>query len=72
MIGIGMKVRFSPSWAFKERPGERISAQVTGKVVYINWEHKYFTAEYDCAAVKQRESFKFSDIGQAVTVYGGY
>ena len=72
MIGMGMKVRFAPCWVRQEKfnAGERKDANVTGKVIYINWEHRYFVAEYDCQGVKERECFKFSDIGQAVTVHG--
>lgn len=66
-MGIGMKVRFIPCCAINDK-GPKES--VTGKIVYINHEHKFFVAEYDCCGNKQRESFKFSDVGQEVTVYG--
>lgn len=72
MIKKGMKVRFVPAFVpgalhWKEPdPSER----VTGTVVYINWEHKYFTVEFKCGDTMQRESFKVSQIGQAVKICG--
>lgn len=49
---------------------EKEKSMVVGTVVYINYQHKYFAVEYDCGSTKQRESFKFSEIGKAVTVCG--
>ncbi len=72
MIGEGMKVRFVPAfapkadWYMPTRDGE----YVTGTITYINWEHKHFVAEFDCGDSKQRESFKFSEIGERVSVIG--
>ena len=72
MIGIGMKVSFMPAfvpgalWNKTLDPSET----VTGSIVYINWEHKYFTVEYKCGDSMQRESFKFFQIGTAVKVRG--
>lgn len=34
-------------------------ARVSGRVVYINEAHRYFTAEADINGKKLRESFKF-------------
>lgn len=72
MIGEGMKVRFIPCVIkdSKFTPEERRAAHVTGKVVYINWEHKYFTAEYEMGGEKHKESFKFWQIGKEVKVSG--
>lgn len=72
MIGIGTKVSFIPAYV----PGTKLvegyapSEVVTGTVVDIHWEHKYFTVEYKCGDTMQRESFKFFQIGQAVKVRG--
>ena len=70
MIGQGMKVRFIPatlpSGIFT--PAEKKKATIVGTVVYINWEHRYFTAEYDCGETKQYESFKFCDIDENVHI----
>jgi hypothetical protein len=69
---IGTKAFFVPSFDNSERytPQERKEASVMGKIVYINQEHKYFTVEWDHYGAKQRESFKFGDIGKQVTVGG--
>ena len=72
MIGIGMKASFVPAFV----PGElwqktlNPSEIVTGKIVYINWEHKYFTVEFKCGDTTQREAFKFFQIGTAVKIIG--
>lgn len=72
MIGIGMKASFVPAfvpgalWTKSLDPAEI----VTGTIVYINWEHKYFTVEFKCGDTTQRESFKFFQIGQAVKIRG--
>lgn len=72
MIGIGMKASFAPAfvpgalWLKDQDPSEI----VTGTIVYINWEHKYFMVEYKCGDTMQRESFKFFHIGQAVKIIG--
>ena len=72
MIGIGMKVSFVPAFVpgalylSKPDPAEI----VTGTIVYIHWEHKYFTVEFKCGDTMQRESFKFFHIGQAVKIRG--
>lgn len=34
-------------------------ARVSGRVVYINEAHRYFTAEAELHGIKLRESFKF-------------
>ncbi len=72
MIGIGMKVQFIPAILPSGimTPAEKKKATIDGTVVYINWENRYFTVEYDCGNTKQHESFKFCDIGQAVTICG--
>ena len=72
MIGLGMKVQFIPAIVpIGIMPtAEKKNAAIVGTVVYINNRHRYFTAEYDCGDTKQRESFNFCDIGEAVTVIG--
>ena len=68
----GMKVSFVPgfapfvSWALEKCTGEYI----TGTISYINWEHRNFTVEFDCGGTKQREAFKFSQIGGEVRLNG--
>ena len=72
MISEGMKVRFVPSFnnSVVFTPEERKAASITGTIIYINWEHECFWAEFDCGGTKQREAFRFVDIGTAVTVCG--
>jgi hypothetical protein len=72
MLGEGMKVRFVPNFADSEKftPGERRAAQITGEIVFINYEHGNFCVEFDTNGSKQRETFLFRDVGQAVSVIG--
>lgn len=70
MITVDTKVWFDP---FEEMTGfasELNRGQiVTGKVVYVNYPHRWFSVEY--GEPKQRTSFKFSSIGKEVKVVGG-
>lgn len=72
MIGEGMKVRFVPSFArgMNDSPEELAAKTITGTICYINWEHQNFTVEFDCGGTKQKESFRFWEIGKAVKVIG--
>ena len=72
MIGEGMKVRFVPGFNDSKvfSIEERRAARITGTVIHINWEHEWFTVEFDCGGTKQREAFKFCDIGSVVKVCG--
>lgn len=69
MIKVGQKVRFDP---FKELKGfgaeDNRGKMVTGTVVMVNYEHKWFSVEY--GDPKMRTSFKFCDIGSVVKVCG--
>lgn len=69
---IGMKAFFVPTFDDSDRytPEERKAASVCGRIVYINWEHKYFTVQWNHSGYRCRESFKFGDIGKWVTVGG--
>ena len=73
MINVGRKVLFVPGINDSKvlSPEERKPLMITGSVVYINWEHKWFEVEFDCGGTKQRESFKFCDIGSVVKICGG-
>lgn len=72
MIGEGMKVRFCPmiDRGLLDSEAELRAKSITGTIVYINWEHKYFMVEFPCGDSKQRESFKFFEIGERVSVIG--
>lgn len=70
---LGRKVRFIPAFVPRDCPANANTQKpeyVTGRVVYVNQKHRYFTAEYGWEGSKQRESFKFSQIGKDVTVCG--
>ena len=69
MIKVGQKVRFDP---FEYLTGFGASDNrgniVTGTIVMVNNPHGWFSVEY--GDPKMRASFKFCDIGEAVTVCG--
>lgn len=71
MILIDDKVQFDP---FKEITGfaseDNRGNIVTGTVVMVNYENKWFSVEYDCGGKKQRTSFKFCQIGKDVRICG--
>ena len=70
---MGKKVRFIPAFVPRECPANAKTQKpdsVTGRVVHVNQEHGHFTAEYGWEGSKQKESFKFSQIGKDVTVCG--
>ena len=68
----GMKVSFVPGftpfadWSLKQCK----DGYIDGTITYINWEHENFAVEYDCGGTKQREAFKFSQIGGEVKLNG--
>lgn len=72
MIGVGMKAWFVPSYRDNDKftPEERKYSKVMGTIVYINYEHKYFTVEFEDGGVTSKESFNFSDCGKTVRVRG--
>jgi hypothetical protein len=39
--------------------GRTIKKSIPGTIVYINWKHRFYVAEYDCPGGKIREAFKF-------------
>ena len=71
MIKVGQEVQFDP---FKEITGfaseDNRGKIVTGTVVIVHHLNKWFSVEYDCGGVKQRTSFKFSQIGKDVKICG--
>jgi hypothetical protein len=72
MIGIDMKAWFVPSFKDSDKltKEERRAATVMGDIVYVNYAHKYFTAEFEDRGAKFKESFNFSDCGKTVRVRG--
>ena len=71
-VNEGDRVKFVPSTFMGKTytDEEKELAAVEGTVFYINYAHQYFTAEYEIAGTKHKESFKFCDLGQEVTVCG--
>lgn len=69
---LGLKASFIPyPLLTKEGNTLDITKPVTGKVVYENRRHKYFTVEYQNEGVTLRESFKFCQIKmKEVTLHG--
>jgi hypothetical protein len=71
MITVDEKVQFDP---FKEITGfaseDNKGKLVTGTVVLVNYENKWFSVEYECGGEKQRASFKFCQIGKDVLICG--
>ena len=68
MIVVGDKVRFDP---FQHMRGQDIGfyrGTVLGEVVEVNYQHKWFSVEYGCPAL--RTNFSFFDIGKDVKVIG--
>lgn len=62
---LGDPVRFRPS-GFEGEGNDPISLGwllvpkvVTGKIVYINQDHRFYDVEYEVHGVKLREAFKF-------------
>ena len=73
MIKIGQTVSFIPGWntSIVDSEEERREKAVTGKVMYVNKQHQCFGVAYDCGGTVQKESFKFTQIGEAVQIVRG-
>ena len=74
MIDIGQKMRFVPYWNKSEHDDEATKREktITGKVVYINRDHRTFTVEYSArGGNKQKETFQFSQIGEDIHIVRG-
>jgi hypothetical protein len=68
MIIVGDTVQFDPfTFITGFASGDCKGNLVEGTVVMVNYEHKWFSVEY---GNKQRTSFKFCDIGEAVKICG--
>lgn len=69
MILVGDTVLFDP---FDEITGfaseDNRGNHVMGTVVMVNHENKWFSVEYSINGVKQRTSFKFSQLGKDVHI----
>ena len=54
----GMKLQIAPTIYQNPIGGTETKRSCTGKVVYINRRHKYFTVRFDFPGGSFRESFK--------------
>ena len=69
MVKVGQKVRFDPLDYISGMGAEAVrGTEVTGTVVMVNVPHKWFLVEDN--KTKLRASYKFCDIGEAVTIIG--
>lgn len=64
MIQVGQKVRFD-AMANCKSSVEKMDTFTVGTVAYVNERHKWFSVKY---GENQRTSFKFTEIGQNVTI----
>ena len=58
MPKIGQPVRWVPSSFYREQFGG-VPLRLSGKIVYINRKHRFYTVEALCNGYLIRESFKF-------------
>lgn len=58
MIKLGAKVTFIPE-AFTRIENADIPVKITGRIVYINHEHRYFRVEAEVNGYALHECFKF-------------
>ena len=70
MIEVGQKVKFDPFEGIRDGRGLYIRpTKITGTVVEVHEDHKWFSVEYkDKENKKQRISFKFCDIDDTVKI----
>lgn len=55
---VGDPVRFVPK-AFSRIESCAVPTMLSGRVIYVNESHRYYTVEAECNGVPFRESFKF-------------
>lgn len=68
VINAGQKVRFDPFEDIRGYAIEECRGEVTGTVVKVYPEHKWFAVAF--GNPKQRTSFNFADIGEMVMLVG--
>lgn len=59
IVFVGDTVSIKPSLYVAKDGQSFVDKHVSGKIVYVNRRHRYFTVEYQLAGGKIRESFKF-------------
>lgn len=61
MIKVGQNVKFNQFKHGAQTGTADIPSMVTGKVIYVNKQHRYFTVEYECGGT-WKMSFKFDEL----------
>ena len=74
MIRIGEKVAFIPSFNISpvDTEEEKREKTISGRVIYVNRDHDMFCVKFRWGGTMQKETFKFSQIGQCVHRIGGW
>ena len=67
-VAVGQKVRFDPFGAIDGHGVEACRGMVTGTVVNVYKDHKWFSVAW--GNPEQRTSFKFCDVGERVKFIG--
>lgn len=67
-VSVGQKVQFDPFNGIRGPASSEVRKIVTGTVIAVYPEHKWFSVVY--GVHKLRTSFKFCDIGDGVKVLG--
>lgn len=67
-VSVGQKVQFDPFNGIRGPASSEVRKIVTGPVIAVYPEHKWFSVVY--GVHKLRTSFKFCDIGDGVKVLG--
>lgn len=69
-VKLGTKVRFNPfeGVCITGLTPEKVE-YVTGTVIELHRDRKWFAVEYELNGVRQRTSFHFADIGDIVDIY---
>lgn len=62
MIKVGQKVRINPFTGLSTSGNTIPDAETIGKIIYVNYEHRYFTVEYNLGDQKAKLSYKFNDV----------
>ena len=62
MIKVGQKVIFDPWHGIHGSDVAEVKGERKGRIIYVNDEHRYFTASYEINNRKWLTSFKFTDV----------
>lgn len=65
MVRLGQKVEFNPLHGIRLY-GDICTELVTGTVIFINEEKRWFMVEYDNNGIRLKIGFHFNDIGKNI------